>query len=151
MAAVMGAIFSIASSLGLFVGLIIPLILPIAFAALEIYRKKGSPEISKKIEQEIKEKTSNKFVEEIIKIRQSSSKQIAKDIIVNLEEIQKAIDDGLNQEVNSLKDQVATVLSEKEKGESNVNQKLEELKEVSKTLQDINGNLDDLLVYFVQI
>ena len=150
-AAAIGAFFSIASSLGIIIGFIVPLVLPVAVIAFETYRRKASPEISRKVEKQIREKTSSKFVEEINKIRKVSAKQIAKDIIVDLEKIKGAINEGLNQEINNLKDQVATVLSEKEKGETNVAQKLDELEEIAETLKVIDDNLDDLLVQFIQI
>ncbi len=52
---------------------------------------------------------------------------IASDIVGNLQKIQKAMDKGLTNEINSFKEQVATVLAEQEQGKANVTKKLEEL------------------------
>lgn len=95
------------------------------------------------------EKIKKVVVQEYVnQIRQSSyqkSDQIANAVITELNEVKNTVDRGLGKEIQSLRDQVESVFTEKQKGQVNVDQKLGELQSISQQLNLVESQLDELI------
>ena len=102
-------------------------------------------EIKEKIKKDLKTISINEFSS---KLKSSVDKQadlVASEIINQLGTIKKTVDQGLTKEIQSIRDQVESVLKEKKKGEASVAQKVRELTEISQALTQLEGELDDLI------
>ncbi|MFO5494635.1 MAG: hypothetical protein ACLBM6_19325, partial [Cuspidothrix sp.] len=51
----------------------------------------------------------------------------------------------LEKEIQSIRDQVNSVLEEKQKGQSNVDQKLQELENIEKQMNQLDSKLDEFI------
>jgi hypothetical protein len=60
-------------------------------------------------------------------------------------EFQNNIDSGLEKEIQSIRAQMNSVIIEKQKGEVNVNKKIEELEQIESNLNHIDGKLDEFI------
>ncbi|MTJ51571.1 GTP-binding protein [Anabaena sp. UHCC 0253] len=97
---------------------------------------------NKKIQEEIGKRYANK-------IRDTSEKQgkdIAETVIQKLSENLKLIDKGLGQEIENVREQVNSILREKQKGQDNVDEKINELQSLLKDLNDIDHELSSLII-----
>ncbi len=98
-----------------------------------------------KLNQIIKEETSKRFSEAILKSRSEQAERLTAEIVRELNKSKSIVDKSLAQEIKSLEDQIALVLDEKSKGETNVMGKLEKLEEVSKKLKVLDGDVDEFI------
>jgi uncharacterized protein YejL (UPF0352 family) len=71
--------------------------------------------------------------------------EIADAISDRLMQLQNAMDRGLAQEIQSVREQVNSIVAEKQKGQSNVAQKLYQLAALARSLDAIDRDLDDLI------
>jgi hypothetical protein len=91
------------------------------------------------------EETSVKFSTELNKSRKDQAKYFAAELAHQLIKIRDVVDQGLAKEIQSIEDQVKSVLREKDQGQSSVDQKVRELAVISQQLSDLEGELDDLV------
>ena len=70
---------------------------------------------------------------------------MAEAVVTELSKIQDGVNQGLGREIQSVRDQVKSILSEKQKGQANVDQKLRALESLRKELDIIDGELDTLI------
>lgn len=95
------------------------------------------------------DKIKKAVVQEYVnQIRQSSyqqSDEIANAVIAQLNEVKDTVDRGLGKEIQSVRDQVESVFTEKHKGQANVDQKLQQLQSISQELNLVESQLDELI------
>ncbi|EDX74232.1 Dynamin family protein [Coleofasciculus chthonoplastes PCC 7420] len=95
------------------------------------------------------EKIKKVVVQEYVnQIRQSSyqqSDEIANAVIAQLNEVKDTVDLGLGKEIQSVRDQVESVFTEKQKGQANVDQKLQQLQSIYQELNLVESQLDELI------
>ena len=72
--------------------------------------------------------------------------EVAEAVVAELVKIQNGVDEGLRQEIRSVVNQVESIKTEKQKGQENVNQKLEELSSLERELGIIDDELDKLVM-----
>ncbi len=107
--------------------------------------------VETKIQQRIKQNTSQQFSETISNSRAEQVERFATDIIKQLSKVTDVVDRGLVNEIQGLKDQVTSVIREKNKGEANVEEKVEQLKTASNELKNLEGKLDDIMISLDQL
>lgn len=71
--------------------------------------------------------------------------EVANAVAAKIKEIENAVDLGLGSEIQSVRTQVDSILSEKQKGQTNVDQKIHELQLLSDRLNAIDGELNKLM------
>jgi len=94
---------------------------------------------------QVKKAFTQKYIDQL---RQSSferADETANAVTEKLLQLQNAVDKGLATEIQSLRDQVNSVLEEKQKGQDNVEQKLGELALILKELNVVDSELDGLI------
>ncbi|MBR8837523.1 MAG: dynamin family protein [Stigonema ocellatum SAG 48.90 = DSM 106950] len=94
---------------------------------------------------QIKKAFIQKYVEELRQSSYERSDEIANAVAEKLLKFQNAIDEGLGKEIQSVRDQVNSILAEKQKGQANVDQKIRDLASISKDLNAIDSELDALI------
>ncbi len=95
--------------------------------------------------EKIKKSVGKKYVEEIRSSAYQRSEEIAETIGYKLDDIRQAVDRELAKEIQGVREQVESILVEKQKGQTNVDQKLRELSAISQELSEINHDLDGLI------
>ena len=103
------------------------------------------------IKDKIKDETSKGFSEAILKSRSEQTERLTAEIVRELNKSKSIIDKSLVQEIKRVEDQIVSVLNEKNKGETHVKKKLEQLEEVSKELKVLNGDVDEFIDSLVQL
>jgi len=98
-----------------------------------------------KIKDTIKEIVIKEFSSILEKTAKGQADRVSRQVYKQLEGIRETVDQGLTKEIQSIKDQVESVLKEKKKGEASVAQKVRELAEISQRLRALEGELDDLI------
>ncbi|TVQ45915.1 MAG: GTP-binding protein [Gloeocapsa sp. DLM2.Bin57] len=93
----------------------------------------------------VKEAVAKEYIKQLRNANYEQSSQIADSIVDKLREFQTNIDKGLEKEIQSIRDQVNSVLIEKQKGEANVAQKITELEEIEEQLNQIDSKLDEFI------
>jgi GTPase SAR1 family protein len=97
----------------------------------------------------LKEVISQKYAAEIRASAVEQANKLSLAVAQELAKIESAVDQGLSAEIQSVRDQVNSILSEKQKGQSNVDQKLLELDLIAQELNQVDGELDDLIAQIV--
>ena len=97
----------------------------------------------------LKEVISQKYAAEIRASAVEQANKLSLAVAQELAKIESAVDQGLSAEIQSVRDQVNSILSEKQKGQSNVDQKLLELDLIAQELNQVDGKLDDLIAQIV--
>ncbi|MEG4912678.1 dynamin family protein [Microcoleus sp. B7-D4] len=77
--------------------------------------------------------------------------EVANAVAAKIKEIEDGVDRGLGSEIQSLRTQVNSILAEKQKGQVNVDQKIQELKLLSERLNAIDGELNELMRQVAQM
>lgn len=77
--------------------------------------------------------------------------EIANAVAAKIKEIEDSVDQGLCNELQSVRTQVDSILSEKQKGQANVDQKIRELNLLSGRLNTIDGELNELMRQVLQM
>ena len=145
---VVSALWGSAGLAGLFtlLGVFIPILLPLIVAAVAIAAATGEfRKAGERIEAKIKEETSGRFSTELRKSSKEQARYFAAELAGQLIKIRDVVDQGLAKEIQSIEDQVKSVLREKDQGQSSVDQKVRELAVISQQLSDLEGELDDLV------
>ena len=93
----------------------------------------------------LKQVIGKNYAQEINARRYEQAAQLASTVATELQKFEEAVDSGLNQEIESVSEQVNSVLEEKQKGKANVDRKLQELDSVSNSLNQIDSKLDELI------
>jgi len=93
----------------------------------------------------IKEAVTEKFINQIHTDSYQRADELSNAIVQQLGKIKDAVDQELGQEIQNIRDQVDSILSGKQKGQENVEQKLHELVSIRKNLDAIDNELDDLI------
>ena len=101
----------------------------------------------------INDKVKQQVGEEYKTLLQTSdqSNEVANGVAAKIKEIEDGIDKGLGDEIQSVQTQVDSVLTEKQKGQANVDQKIQELKLLSDKLDSIDGQLNELMRQVAQM
>ena len=94
----------------------------------------------------IKDEVSKRFAASIRDSAQQRGNEVAEAVVAELVKIQNGVDEGLRQEIRSVVNQVESIKTEKQKGQENVNQKLEELSSLERELGIIDDELDKLVM-----
>lgn len=93
----------------------------------------------------IKKKFAEKFADQLRQSSAERSEEIANAVAEKLNDFQSAIDTGLGNELQGVRDQVNSILKEKQKGQANVDQKLRELEVMENQLNEIDDALNSLI------
>lgn len=101
---------------------------------------------SKSTSHKVKEEVGKRFAASLRDSAQQRGNDVADAVLVKLREIQDALDQGLGKEIQSVSDQVNSIVSEKQQGQANVDQKLKELSSLTRELDVIDNELDKLIM-----
>lgn len=101
---------------------------------------------SKSTNKKIKEEVSKRFAASIRDSAQQRGNDIAEAVVAELAKLQDEVNKGLSQEIKGVKNQVDSIVSEKQKGQANVDQKLRELSSLTRELDVIDNELDKLIM-----
>ena len=147
--AVLGGIIGSSMLLGLSITIFTPIsLVTILAATILIVGGLAGGEFEragKRIQDKIKEEASKQFPENIYNSREKQIEDFSTNINNQLIQIKDVVEQGLSKEIQGLKDQVISVLNDKKQGEEYVQQKLEEITTVSNDLNNLEGELDDLM------
>jgi GTPase SAR1 family protein len=100
---------------------------------------------AKGLNPEIKKQIQRKYTGHFRQVIPERVNEIAKAVDDKLLQLQNALKQGMEKEINNLKDQVNSIMQEKQKGQVNVDDKLRQLQALERTLNDIDARLDDLI------
>ncbi|WP_414589837.1 dynamin family protein [Scytonema sp. PCC 10023] len=93
----------------------------------------------------IKTAVTEKFINQIRTDSYQRADELSNSVVQHIGKIKDAIDQELGQEIQNIRDQVDSILEEKQKGQENVEQKLHELASIRKNLDAIDSELDELI------
>lgn len=93
----------------------------------------------------VKQTVASEYVKQLRKSNYEQSCQIADSTVKTLSEFKDKIDQGLKKEIQSIRDQVDSVLSEKQKGEANVEEKLKQLEVIENNMNKMDVKLDEFI------
>ncbi|MFO5528537.1 MAG: hypothetical protein ACLBM1_12035, partial [Cuspidothrix sp.] len=94
---------------------------------------------------QVKQTIAKEYIKQIRSSNYEQSNKIADSVVEKLRDFQNKIDQGLEKEIQSIRDQVNSVLEEKQKGQSNVDQKLQELENIEKQMNQLDSKLDEFI------
>lgn len=94
---------------------------------------------------QVKQTVAKEYIKQIRHSNYQQSDKIAGSVVEKLRDFQNKIDQGLEKEIQSIRDQVNSVLEEKQKGQSNVDQKLQELENIEKQMNQLDSKLDEFI------
>lgn len=97
----------------------------------------------------LKEVVSQKYASEVRASAQGQARKLAEAVSQELSKIEETVDNGLEAEIQAVREQVNSILAEKQKGQANVDEKLRELDHLSGGLNEIDSELDDLIAQIV--
>ena len=101
---------------------------------------------TKSTNQKIKKEVGYRFASSIRDSAQPRGIEVAEVVVAELAKIQDGVNQGLSREIQGVREQVASIKSEKEKGQENVDYKLQELSSLAKKLDVIDNELDKLIM-----
>lgn len=94
---------------------------------------------------QIKKAIAYKYTEHLRDTISERADEIANAISDRLMQLQNAMDKGLGKEIQSVREQVNSIVAEKQKGQANVEQKLQQLATLRRSLDEIDRELDDTI------
>ncbi len=95
--------------------------------------------------EKIKAAVTEKFINQISTDSFQKADELSNAIVQQIGKIKDAVDQEFGQEIQNIRDQVDSILSEKQKGQENVEQKLHELVSIREKLDAIDRELDELI------
>ncbi|MBD2487194.1 dynamin family protein [Aulosira sp. FACHB-615] len=101
---------------------------------------------SKATTNKVKEEVGKRFAASLRDSAQQRGYEVADAVVIKLHEIRDAVNQGLGKEIQSVADQVNSIVSEKQKGQANVDQKLRELDGLRREIDVIDSELDTLII-----
>jgi len=101
------------------------------------------------INDKIKQGIGKEYINQIRASKQPDD--IAGEVGTKIKQIEDAINQEMAKEIQSVRTQVESILAEKKKGQENVDQKIQELRSLSKELNAIDSELNDLMRSFIQL
>ncbi|BAY16336.1 bacterial dynamin-like protein [Anabaenopsis circularis NIES-21] len=101
---------------------------------------------SKSTTNKVKEEVGKRFAASLRDSAQQRGNEVADAVVLKLHEIRDAVNQGLGKEIQSVSDQVNSIVSEKQKGQVNVDQKLRELDSIRREIDVIDSELDTLIL-----
>lgn len=93
----------------------------------------------------VKEAVAKEYIKQIRSSNYEQSCQITDSVVEKLKDFQETIDQGLAKEIQSIRDQVNSILAEKQKGEANVEEKLAQLQLIEKNMNNMDVKLDEFI------
>ncbi|PSM49881.1 GTP-binding protein [Chroococcidiopsis sp. CCALA 051] len=138
---IMGAALASLVVIGLCSWVVIPAVIVVLASLAEDEFKK----VNQQIEQKIKKVITLKFTEQLRKSAKEQAEKFAEDILSKFSDIQVTVDRGLGKEIHSIRNQVDSILKEKQKGQAYVEQRIDELAVVSQDLEDLERELNILI------
>jgi GTPase SAR1 family protein len=93
----------------------------------------------------IKEEAAKRFAASIRDSAPQRGNKIAEAVVIKLAEIENSINQSLGQEIQKFREQVDSILQEKQQGQSNVDETISELQVLSRELDAIDQELDALV------
>ncbi len=100
---------------------------------------------AKSSNEKIKEVVMQNYVKQLHDAQEGRVTEIVNAVVTKLAEIQNDVNEGIGKEIQSVHDLAKLIRVEKQKGQSNVEQKLRELASISQELNAINNEVDDLI------
>ena len=100
---------------------------------------------AKSTNNKIKEEAAKRFAASIRDSAPQRGDKIAEAVVTKLTEIQNSINHSLGQEIQKFREQVDSILEEKQQGQANVDETISELQVLSKQLDAIDQELDALV------
>jgi hypothetical protein len=85
------------------------------------------------------------YVKELNDTQEGRVTEIVNAVVTKLAEIRNGVNEGIGKEIQSVHDLANLMRVEKQKGQTNVEQKLRELASISQELNAINNEVDDLI------
>lgn len=95
--------------------------------------------------EQIKKAFAQKYAEHLRQSNAERAAEIANAVAEKLSQLQNAVDMGLAKEIQSVRDQVNSILVEKQKGQANVDQKLRQLDALARSVNALDSDLDELI------
>jgi hypothetical protein len=127
------------------IGLCSWVVIPAVIVVLASLAEDEFKKVNQQIEQKIKKVITLKFTEQLRKSAKEQAEKFAEDILMKFSDIQVTVDRGLSKEIQSIRNQVDSILKEKQKGQAYVEQRIDELAVVSQNLEDIERELNVLI------
>ena len=93
----------------------------------------------------IKEEVGKRYATSIRDLAPQRGNDVAEAVVKELSKIQDGVNQGLGREIQSVRDQVNSILAEKQKGQANVDQKLREIESLRRELDVIDSEVDALI------
>jgi hypothetical protein len=97
------------------------------------------------IANKIKEEVGKKFSEQLGNTTVDIIDKVSSSISTELSKVKNIVDEGLGAEIESIRLQVNNVLTEKRKGQSEVDKRIKQLEVLSQQVNQIDRELDDLI------
>lgn len=116
-------------------------VLPVMLIVGAIFGVKAAKGISGKIRVQV----SNNFKEELNKNSSNHAEQIVQQLDQKLEELEKTLKTGMENQINSVREQAEAALSDHEKGEREVQRKLNDIDTLKKEMSKINEEIDQFI------
>lgn len=98
-----------------------------------------------KMGEKIKEEVGKKFSEQLRDVTMEIVEKVDREISTELNKVKNLVDEGLGAEIQNVRQQLNNVLAEKQKGQVEVDRKLEQLGTLAKDVNQIDEELDDLI------
>lgn len=93
----------------------------------------------------IKEEVGKRYAASIRDTAPQRGNEVAEAVVTELSKIQNGVNEGLSREIQSVRDQVNSILTEKQKGQANVDQKLRAIESIRRELDVIDSEVDALI------
>ena len=93
----------------------------------------------------IKDEVSKKFSEQLGNTTVDIIDKVGNSVATELNKVKNIVDEGLGAEIENIRQQVNNVLTEKQKGQSEVDKKLKKLEVLVQQVNQIDRELDDLI------
>ena len=93
----------------------------------------------------VKETITKEYIKQIRGMNYEQSAKMADSVCKKLQEFTQAIDQSLAKEIQNVRDQLESVLAEKQKGEANVEQQLQQLETIENNLNKIDDKLSEFI------
>ncbi|MDJ0737373.1 MAG: hypothetical protein QNJ47_25465 [Nostocaceae cyanobacterium] len=93
----------------------------------------------------IKESVTKEFINQLRQDSYKRADELSENVVKQLAKIKEAVNQELGKEIQSIHDQVKSILDEKQKGQANVDAQLIRLAGVRHKLEQIDRDLDELI------
>ena len=99
----------------------------------------------------LKKAVSQKYATELRSLCHARADELAEAVSEKLRELEDAINEGLGQEIQAVREQVDSILKEKQKGQANVDRQIQQLVDSEHVLNKVDSQLDELILEIAKL